>query len=87
MDGLDGFEAPEQEIPTPPIDVADGTRERMVYVLTAMLQGATPEDVAVYLADGFPPAVAEALERPGEVDEMGAHVDLLLTVQQTPAAA
>jgi hypothetical protein len=87
IDQQDGFPAGDRELPTPPIEVSPDTRERLIQSLTEIVAGSTPEELAGYLDDGFPDSTGEALERPGERDEMGAHVDLLLTVLQTPAPA
>lgn len=86
-DGLHGFEVRDGLIPRPPIQVSDEIRDRWRHILMAMVDGdqATPEDIAAFLADGFPPAVTEALERPHERDEMDAMIDLLLFAQQSPA--
>lgn len=84
---MDGFDPGDCMLPGPQIPVHESTRDRLVRVAAAMVAGATPEEITGMLDEGFPPEVDEALERPGELAEMRAHVDLLLHVMQTPAAA
>ena len=84
---MEGFDAGDRDLPTPPVPVAEETKAAMALTLSAIVHGATPEEIVGYLDDGFPDDVREALDRPGERDEMGAHIDLLLTVMQTPALA
>lgn len=84
-DRTQGFEAGERELPEPPVPVGDETKERMATALCAIVGGATPEEVADYLDGAFPHEVVEALERAGEREEMYAHVDLLLRIQQSPS--
>jgi hypothetical protein len=81
---MDGFDAGQQVIPGPAVDVAPEVRARLVEVLAAMVCGKTPEEIAGYLEDGFPGEVGELLERPGERDEMAAHLDVILSVLQSP---
>jgi hypothetical protein len=88
MGQVEGFDAGEKTIPAPLVQVADGTRERLIRLLAAVVCGSTPETVAGYLEeDEFPDVVSEMLGRPGEREELGAHVDLLLGVLQAPAGA
>ena len=84
---LDGFDVRTVALPTPLVPVSAAVRERCMQVLAAALGGNTPEQVAAYLERGFPVVVDECLARPWEADEVGAFVDLLLCVQQSPAAA
>jgi hypothetical protein len=57
-------------------------------VLAAVVCGSTPEMVAESLESGrFAEGVEAMLDRPGEREELGAHVDLLLGVLQAPAGA
>lgn len=84
-DDLHGFEAPERTLEVPPVPVSDQVRDAMVNVLAAVVCGATPEEVSEYLQTGFPDRVTDLLAREHELDEMRAHVDLLLCVQQMPA--
>jgi hypothetical protein len=84
---MQGFDAGDRELPTPEIQIDDETRGRLVLSLVAIVDGATPEELAGYLEDGFPARVADGLERPDERAEMSAHVDLLLTVLPTSALA
>lgn len=81
---LHGFEAGDRDIPEPAIDVTPETRERMIQTLYAQIIGATPEEVAEYLQDGFPLGVTVALDCIGVREEMSNHVDLLLSVMQSP---
>lgn len=87
---MNGFEAGDRELPAPPVGVTDETRATMAKVLVAIVGGpeggATPEELAGFLEDGFPGWVVEALERPGEGEEFNAHIDVLLSVLQSPAA-
>jgi hypothetical protein len=61
----------------------EGRLHRAALVVSAMISGATPEEVAGYLEEGFPAETHEALERPWELAEIRAHVHLL----QVAAAA
>jgi hypothetical protein len=82
-----GFEVEEGVLPVPPVRVGDDVRARMTSVIAAIVCGSTPEQITGYLQDGFPSLVIEMLERPGEVEEMHGHIDVLLFVQQSPALA
>ena len=82
---LDGFEVDAVDLPVPPVPVGAEVRDTLLRMLAAALGGKTPEEIAGYLADGFPESVGLALDRPGERDELDALVDLLLFVQQSPA--
>jgi hypothetical protein len=82
---MDGFEVDDRPILAPPVPVDDVTKERLATALSAIIAGATPEDLVDYLEQGFPASVTDALERPGERDEMYAHLDLLLGILQAPA--
>lgn len=84
---MEGFEVEDRELPTPLIPVETETKETMALALCAIVHGATPEDLAGYLDGAFPHEVIEALERAGERDEMWAHVDLLVRIQQSPSVA
>lgn len=84
-DDMTGFEAGEQTIPTPQVPIADSTRQRLMLTLYAQILGHTPEEIVAFIEDGFPDSVTEGLDRDGERDELSAHVDLLLCVQQRPA--
>lgn len=84
---MHGFDGGDVVLPAPPIPVQDETRGRMIEVLAAVVTGATPQEITGYLDDGFPGEVVEMLDRPLEREEMSAHVDLLLTVMQSSAAA
>ncbi len=86
-EGLHGFEAPDGDVPAPAIRISDDVRERMASVLAAVICFKTPEEIVGYLRDGFPAEVREALEREHELDEIYAHIDVLLCVQQSPALA
>jgi hypothetical protein len=90
MEGVDevhGFVAADRELLTPPVQVDEATRTRLGEVLAAIALGCTPEEVSGFLEDGFPAEVSDLLERPLEADEMGAHVDVLLGVMQSPTLA
>lgn len=83
---MDGFEAGERELPGPQVDVSAETRERLIKVSAALISGWTPEEIAAMLAEPELPADALlGLDRSGEREEMSAHVDILLSVLQTPA--
>lgn len=84
---MNGFEERDGALPTPPVEIAEETRARLSQVVAAIVTGATPEEIVSYLEDGFPAEVDQLLARPLEAEEMGAHVDLLLTTMQTPALA
>lgn len=81
---MHGFEE-TGALPSPPAPVDDATKARLTRVLTAIVSGATPGEVARYLEAGFPDFVEEALQRPLEGQEMADHVDVLLATLQTPA--
>lgn len=82
-----GFDAGERELPEPLVPIADETKERLALALTAIVGGATPEELADYLDEGaFPDEIVGALDRAGEREEMFAHIDLLLRIQQSPSA-
>jgi hypothetical protein len=82
---MEGFEAGDVRVPAPPVEVSSETRERLILVTTAMLDGRTPEEIAGYLEGEFPESVHDWLARTGERAEVSAHVDLLLGVLQSPA--
>lgn len=85
-DSAEGFEAEDRDLPTPPVGVEDVTRLRLMLTVAAIIGGATPEEVAGYHeGEEFPASVYEALDRPGERDELSAHVDLLLSLVQSPS--
>jgi hypothetical protein len=84
---MDGFDAGEKVLPTPLVDVGEQTKGRLALVLMAVVHGCTPEEVAGFIDNGFPAEVERTLERPFEREEMAAHVDLLLTVLQSPVEA
>lgn len=84
---MDGFEAGQIEIPVPVVPISDATRVRLITMLAAVQGFATPEEVAVLLADGGGSGLEKAeriLSQDGLREEMSAHVDLLLTVLQAP---
>lgn len=76
----DGFEIGDRRVPTPPVQVSDETRRRLSLSLSAIILGATPEELATMLEDGFGPEVERVLERTGETAELSDHVDLLLGI-------
>lgn len=81
----EGFE-PEPVQPPDIVPVSDEVRDRMVHVLAAMLCSATPEATVGCLEDGrWPRRVTEMLARAGEREELSCHVDVLLSVLQSPA--
>lgn len=82
---MNGFEERDGVVPEPPVQIEDDTRDRLVRVILAIINGATPEELVGYLADGFPPEVDEALARPLEAEEISDHVDVVLSTLQTPA--
>lgn len=84
---MEGFDAGTRDLPAPPAGVAEETRVRLAEALTAIVAGATPEELAGYVEDGFPEHVAQALSRPGEQEEMLAHVDVLLSISRPPVGA
>lgn len=83
---MEGFEAGDKALPTPVVDVSDDVRARLVTTLYAIVDGRTPEEIAGYLESGFPQEIDDALNRPGERDEMAAHVALMLSVIQAPVS-
>ena len=82
---MQGFDAGDRELPTPPFEVDPATRDRLIHVVASVAMCSTPEEIAGYLEDGFPDEVTVFLKRPGERDALSAHVDLFLTVLQAPA--
>lgn len=48
--------------------------ERAVLVMTAIVDGRTPEAIQSYLAEGFPAHLHQRLELAGEREEMEAHL-------------
>lgn len=63
---------------TGPLD--DETRTELVRMLAAIVAGGTPEEIQSYREHGWPPVVVDLLGRDGEVEELSAHVDLLVNV-------
>lgn len=61
---------------TLPLD--DATRTELVRMLAAIVAGGTPEEIRSYREHGWPPVVLELLGRDGELEELSAHVDLLI---------
>jgi hypothetical protein len=85
---VEGFDAGDVRVPAPPVEVSDEVREKLVQLVTAIAAGRTPEENAELVAGGeTPDVVVEWLERSGEREEIGAHVDLILGVLQAPAGA
>lgn len=82
---MEGFDAGTRDLPAPPAELAEETRARLALVVAAIVHQRTPEDIAGYLEDGFPEEITAGIERPGERDEMLAHVDVLLSIAQAPA--
>lgn len=78
MDETRGFKVAGDAPVIAPVELPDGARDEMVKILAAMISGATPEEIAGYQRDGWPDVVTELLERDGETEELGAHIDLLV---------
>jgi hypothetical protein len=81
---MHGFEPPEAEVQTPPVRVEEVTRDTLIRIVASLIVGATPEEIVGYLDDEFPPDVADMIARPLELDELNAHVDILLGALQMP---
>lgn len=82
---MPGFDAGERELPRPIVDVAPETRQRIQQVLVAIVDGATPEEIADYLEHGFPDA--PFLDEPGQREEFDSHIDTVLSLLQSPVEA
>lgn len=80
MDDTRGFKVAADAPAIVHADISDAVREQVVRMLAGIVSGATPEEVACYLVEGWPEVVVEMLDRVGEVDEMSAHVDLIAGV-------
>lgn len=80
-----GFKADPIDLPRPRIGVSDECRDRMILCLAAMMSFEPPEAIARYMAEGFPSWLDDLLERPLWLEELSAHVDLLLVVQEGAA--
>jgi len=80
-----GFETPDGVLPTPPVPVSGDVRDKLVHVVACMVSGATPEEITGYLEDGWPESIEDMLGHPLEAEELGDHVDLLLSTLQAPA--
>lgn len=78
MDETHGFMVPPGAPVLLTVDIPDVAREQMVRILAAVVTGGSPEEIAGYLSDGWPPVVVETLDRLGEQEELSAHVDLLV---------
>jgi hypothetical protein len=73
----DGLDAGATEGSVPRVEMDDRTRDRLIRIVAAMLCGETPERIAGHVArDDWPQIVVDMLDRPGEADELAAHVDL-----------
>lgn len=82
---MQGFDQ-EGTVPTPPAGgVSQAKRDRLVNVMAAVVGGATPEEITVWLSGEFPAAIVASLDRPLERDEMHAYVDVCLSVISEPA--
>ncbi len=81
---LSGSPLPAVELPKPLVPVSPDVQAQLVNVMAAIVHGQRPEEIAAFLTDGFPDWIIEALERPHELNEMNALVDVLLFVQQSP---
>lgn len=62
----------------PSTAISDETRAELVRMLAAIVAGGTPEEIQSYQVDGWPPVVIDLLGRDGELEELSAHVDLLI---------
>lgn len=82
MDETRGFKVAADAPLIAPCDVSEATRATMVKILAAIIAGATPEEIVVYQADGWPEVVTEMLDRSEEIGELSAHVDLLVAAQR-----
>jgi hypothetical protein len=82
---MHGFEVGDRRVLSPPVRIEDDTRDRLVRVMAAVSQGATPEDVSEWLEAGFPADVEDQIARPYEADELSAHVDVFLAALQASA--
>jgi hypothetical protein len=77
----DGLDAGATERSVPRVEMDDRTRDRLIRIVAAMLCGETPERIAGYAArDDWPQIVVDMLARPGEAEELAAHVDLFASV-------
>lgn len=77
----DGQNAGATDGSVPRVEMDDRTRDRLIRIVAAMLCGETPERIAGYAArDEWPQLVVDMLDRPGELDELAAHVDLFASV-------
>ncbi len=72
----------EGAVPEPACVLDSRTRDRLVAVLAAFSRGCTPEEIASYVAAGFPSQIDEVLEDASEAAELDALVDVLLCVQE-----
>lgn len=82
-EGLDGFAVNDGPVPAPPVPLDAATRDTMSSVLAAIVCGHVPERIAGFVRSGkWPVDVVEMLDREHEPEEMAAHVDVLLCVQE-----
>lgn len=84
---LTGFKAQSVTLASPAVPLSDEVRARMASVLAAVVCGKTPEEITGYLRSGFPGDVKATLEREHELDEIHAHIDVLLCVSPALAAS
>jgi hypothetical protein len=86
----DCFETGDRQLPAPQAEVPAATRRRLMLALESIIDGATPEQLAGFLSEGFPPTVTAALERPWESEELSDHVNVLVSAlagELAPAVA
>ena len=80
-----GFDEPDGVLPAATMAVSEETRGKLVLMVASIVSGATPEEITGYLKNGWPAHVREMLDRPLEAEELGDHVDVLLSTLQAPA--
>lgn len=72
-----GFKVPAGSPGVPAVEISDDAREQSMFIVAAIMAGATPEQIMVFQAKGWSEDVTDLLARPCEPEEISAHVDLL----------